>query len=356
MEQSSPNAEGGLQKPYLLHRRLQAITEAVRAVTRATDEVPMLRDVCRIIVEIGGYRLAWIGYAEEDHEKTVRPVAHYGFEDGYLDRINITWADTERGRGPTGEAVRSRKTVIAQNILQYKGFEPWRSLALQRGYAALTAVPFTFAGTRVGALSVYAAEPQAFDADEAKLMEELAEDLAFGISTLRERIEHKKMGEALAYRTMLLEAQSETTIDGILAVDREGRVIFTNRRFAEIWGMPEHILSAENHEKLLEYALTQAKGPEEFNRKVTYLYQHPNEKSRDEIEFVDGRWFDRYSSPLTNADGSILGENLVFQGYEREQMGPGEAAAHHGAVENPVASPPRGAGERAPLYRPGASR
>lgn len=92
-----------------LNRRLRAITDATRIVIRATDEVRMLEEVCQIIVEIGGYRMAWVGYAEHDKEKTVRPAAHKGFEDGYLDTVNITWADTERGRGPTGRRSAPRK-------------------------------------------------------------------------------------------------------------------------------------------------------------------------------------------------------------------------------------------------------
>ena len=198
LEQSRSEIEKVEQERHLLHRRLQAITEATRSIIRASDEIRMLEDVCRIIVEVGGYRLAWVGYALDDSAKTVKPVAHFGFEDGYLDTVNITWADTERGRGPTGTSIRTGKTIIAQDFLSYEGYGPWRSRALERGYAASIAVPLTLGETCLGALNVYAAEPHAFNADEARIMEELSQDLTFGIIALRDRMERRKMEEAIS--------------------------------------------------------------------------------------------------------------------------------------------------------------
>ncbi|MDO9070974.1 MAG: PAS domain S-box protein, partial [Deltaproteobacteria bacterium] len=87
-------------------RALKAITECHQALIRATDETELLNEVCRIIVEAGGYRMAWVGYAEADANKSVRPVAQTGFDAGYVEQLHLTWADKERGRGPTGKAIR----------------------------------------------------------------------------------------------------------------------------------------------------------------------------------------------------------------------------------------------------------
>ena len=135
-----------------------------------------------------------------------------------------------------------------------------------------------------------------------------------GILSLAQDISDRKQVEmALAYKTMLLEAQSETSIDGILAVDNEGHVILSNKRFADIWRIPHHLLEMKINKVLLEYVSAQLKYPDEFSRKVAYLYEHHDAKDRGEIEFIDGRCFDRYSSPMISADGKYLGRIWFFR-------------------------------------------
>ena len=88
---------------------------ATRVLLRATDEQSLLKEICRIVCEEAGYRVAWVGYAEHDEAKSVRPVAWTGAEEGYLANLGITWADTERGRGPSGTAIRSGKTSCIED-------------------------------------------------------------------------------------------------------------------------------------------------------------------------------------------------------------------------------------------------
>ena len=125
--------------------------------------------------------------------------------------------------------------------------------------------------------------------------------------------EHKKVDEELLFKNILLEAQSETSIDGILVVDDEGRSILFNKRFVEMWNMPQRIVDTRNDEKMLEYALAQLKNPDSFLKKVKYLYSHKNEKSRDEIEFKDEKVFDRYSSALIDQNGKYYGRIWYFR-------------------------------------------
>ena len=90
------------EKLVKLNRALRAIGECNQAVAHATDEAALLNRVCRLVTSITGHRMAWIGLAEEDEAKTVRPVAQSGFEEGYLETLQIRWDDTLLGRGPTG--------------------------------------------------------------------------------------------------------------------------------------------------------------------------------------------------------------------------------------------------------------
>ncbi len=114
------------------------------------------------------------------------------------------------------------------------------------------------------------------------------------------------------FKSILLEAQSETSIDGILVVDGEGKSILFNKRFGQMWNIPQKILDTRDDEKMLQYVLGQLKEPNRFLEKVTYLYAHKNEKSRDEIQFKDGKVFDRYSSPLIDSNGKHYGRIWYF--------------------------------------------
>jgi PAS domain S-box-containing protein len=168
-----------------LNRALRMMWGCSRALLAAKDESKLLSEVCRIAVEVGGYRLAWAGFAEDDPGKTVRPVAQFGFENGYLQTLSVTWGDEPRGQGPTGRAIRTAAPVVARDILTDPSFSPWRSEALSRGYCSNAAFPLGTEGRPLGTLTIYAAEPGAFTEEEVRLLSELADTLAYGIRSLR---------------------------------------------------------------------------------------------------------------------------------------------------------------------------
>jgi sigma-B regulation protein RsbU (phosphoserine phosphatase) len=175
-----------------IHRAQRALSACNEALVRATDESALLQNICETVVKQAGYRLCWVGRAENDEAKSVTPVARAGFEEGYLDDLHITWADSERGRGPTGICIRTRQTVAVKDIATDPSMLLWRAAALKRGYASSTAIPLIVDSVVFGALMVYAAEPAAFSNEELELLTELAGDLAFGIQTLRARTERER--------------------------------------------------------------------------------------------------------------------------------------------------------------------
>ncbi len=172
-------------------RALKIVGAGGRVLLRAREEGELVREICRIIVEAGGYRLAWVGRAERDAAKSVRPLGSAGFEAGYLENIKISWADTEAGRGPTGTAIRTGRPCICRNILTDPQFAPWREEARRRGYASSMALPLKEDDRTWGTLNIYAAEPDAFDTAEVELLNQLAEDLAYGMANLRLRKERE---------------------------------------------------------------------------------------------------------------------------------------------------------------------
>ena len=196
------------------NRALKTFSECNQAVVRAREEPHLLHEICRIIVDIGGYRLAWVGFARQDEAKTVQPVAQAGYEEGYLDKLNITWADTEQGRGPTGTAIRAGKPIVVKNILNDPNYMPWRAEASKRGYESAIALPLISDDQAFGTLNIYAEEPDAFDAEEIKLLMELTDDLAYGIIALRTLSAHKQAEEELKkHRERLEELVKDRTTE-----------------------------------------------------------------------------------------------------------------------------------------------
>jgi PAS domain S-box-containing protein len=192
------------------NRTLRMISECNQAVVCVTDESELMHEICRIIVEIGSYRMAWVGYAEDDEMKTVRPVASIGFAERYLETARISWGGNERGRGPTGACIRTGEIRIGRNFLEDPELAPWRDEALKRGYRSSIALPLIADGKIFGALTIYAEEPEMFDAGQTLLLTELAENLAFGITVLRaqaERDQARQMAERRAEELRALAAE-----------------------------------------------------------------------------------------------------------------------------------------------------
>ncbi|VAX25875.1 diguanylate cyclase/phosphodiesterase (GGDEF & EAL domains) with PAS/PAC sensor(s) [hydrothermal vent metagenome] len=210
------------------NRVLKMLWDCNQALVRFENERSLLNELCRIIVEVGGYRLVWIGFTEHDEAKSIIPVAYYGFEKGYLEALKTTWADTgTRGREPTGIAIRSGVTQVARNILTDPSLKPWRKEALKRGYASSASIPLLVKGRGIGALSVYSADKDAFDEKELYLLNELANDLAFGIETSRTRSELRRSEKQY-------EDLYENAPDMLASVEaKTGNIVRCNKTLAE---------------------------------------------------------------------------------------------------------------------------
>jgi len=146
-----------------LNRALHALSACNQALAQAGSERELLEEICDIIVRVGGYRMAGIAYAEQDEEKTVRPMAHAGHGSGYLEKIQLKWSDTPAGRGPAGTAIRENRICVIADIANDPQFALWREAALQRGYAAVIALPLRVAGLAFGVLAIYSEQVGSFE-------------------------------------------------------------------------------------------------------------------------------------------------------------------------------------------------
>lgn len=194
---SAIERQRGEAELWRIHQAQRALSKCNEALVRAESESTLLQQVCDLVVEEAGYRFCWVGRAERDEAKSIRPLAKAGFEAGYLDTLKVTWADSARGRGPAGECIRTGQTVAARNIATDTRMAPWREEALKRGYASCVAIPLPIGATVFGVIVIYASEPDTFGTEEVELLTELASDLAFGIDTLRTRAAHTAAEEEI---------------------------------------------------------------------------------------------------------------------------------------------------------------
>lgn len=186
-------------------RALKTLSAGNRTLLRATDEPILLAEMCRVAVEHGGYRLAMVNYAIQDQAKSVRTVAHHGSNNGFIEALNLTWADTERGQGTVGVAIRSGKHCIFRSTSDDSRFRPWRDKAIEHGFLSLISLPLRVDDSVIGSFTLLAGEEDAFDQAEVDLLDEVAADLSFGISVIRSRIRQAE-AERLAKRALTHDA------------------------------------------------------------------------------------------------------------------------------------------------------
>jgi diguanylate cyclase (GGDEF)-like protein/PAS domain S-box-containing protein len=213
-------------------RALDFLSSSNRALLRAREMQPLLDEVCRLATEIGGYRLAWIGYADHGERKLVRPLAQAGDNLDCMDSLVVSWADDERGRGPTGMAIRTGRPAMLRTIMTDPNYAPWRQAARDYGLQSAIALPLRVDDKVFGALMLYAAEPDAFDEEETKLLMEVADDLAFGIEVLRTREAHHQANKELrrlAYTDDVTELPNRAHLldflDGAFARQQDGALL-----------------------------------------------------------------------------------------------------------------------------------
>ena len=171
------------------NQTLRMINECSQVLVRVTDEIQLVREICRILHNQGGFRMVWVGYAQNDDVGTVKPMAWVGAEDGYLSAIHFTSADKKDDQSPTGVCIRLAEVRACQNFPKEPELLPWRDEALSCGYRSSIALPLKSAQQAFGALTIYSTEPEAFGAIQAALLAELADNLAFGITALRAQVE-----------------------------------------------------------------------------------------------------------------------------------------------------------------------
>jgi PAS domain S-box-containing protein len=291
-----------------VNRAYRTLSACNQAVIRATEEPYLLQEICQLIVDTGGYRFAWIGVAEDDAEKTVCPVAYAGSEQGYLEKLHITWADNLWGNGPTGTAIRNGHASVSCNILSDPGFVT-KNEARERGYASVIGLPLREGNYTFAALTIYSSETGAFDDEEIDLLLKLADNLSYGIMALRANAARQQAEDALCEERNRLFALLEELPAYVYLQAPDYSIRYANRYFRNQFGPPNGLLCYE--------VLREQDEPCEIC--PTFDVFHSTEPKVREATPSDGRTYQIYDYPFTDVDGSKLVLELGIDITERKQ-------------------------------------
>lgn len=198
----------------LSQRLLAAVNATDAALVRASDEKSLAEQVCRIMVDIGGYRMAWIGFPQQDEQKSIKVAALAGEGGGeYLATAKISWADDEHVRGPTSTAIRTASTQVTRAYPAQSSAVEQHTAARECGYTACASIPLSGRNGVFGVLTLYAGDRFAFDDAEVRLLEQLSADVSYGIEAMRDRKQHaldlERLGQIMEATVQAIAATVE---------------------------------------------------------------------------------------------------------------------------------------------------
>jgi signal transduction histidine kinase len=287
------------------NRTLRTINRCNEALVRATEEIELVEAICRILVEDGGMRMAWVGYREESAARTIRQIAHAGFDDGYLDSIN--WADARTAQGPAGVAIRTSDLCWIDDIATDPQFRLWRDRALGRGYGSALGLPLKSDGTAFGALTLYADRPQAFDEQTRSQFSDLANDLAYGVTTIRTRADRSRVEAELRRIEAYLEEGQRLTHTGSWAWNVASREnIYWSPEHYRIFGL-DPVKDSRSFEKALQRIF-----PEDRARFIEIFDAAIREKKDFEVDWRIPRpdrtlrYLHSVGHPVVDKDGEVV--------------------------------------------------
>lgn len=284
-------------------RTRQAVSLVSQVVIRAYEEEALHAEVCRHLVGYGGYLMVWIGLAEDDPERVIRPVAHDGLEANFLSALRITWANDLSNSTPTSLAIQEQRPHVARNILKEPRYAVLRKEAQLYGYTATCALPLQFAQYGMGVLTIHAMEPDAFNAEEVSLLRELANDVSAGVISLRERGARRVLEKQLA-------AVVDAAQDAIIGSDLAGRVTEWNAGATRMFGHARNEAIGRNVTDLI----IPPEGIPEETRRRAVVAQGDRPARFDAVRRCkEGKLLTTSvtMSPIVGGDGKVIGMTAV---------------------------------------------
>lgn len=180
-----------------LNRALLMLSECNETVIHMEDELKLIVEICRIIVNVGGYRMSWVGYAQNDEYKLIKPQGYYGKTDNFLNGLKLSWSESHvNGLGPGGRTIRDGKPIAVEDIMRDPTY-PAREHSVNQGYLSLVSLPLKNKDHTFGLLAMYSNEVRSYQPDEIRLLQDLADNLAAGIVNIRIEKERQQVNKAI---------------------------------------------------------------------------------------------------------------------------------------------------------------
>lgn len=226
------------QEKLIKANRLYFFTSQVnQMIIKTTDEKILFKEACRIAIETGKFKMAWVGIIDEK-TKIVSPVMHDGFDMDYLSTIKII-ADSAapEGRGPSATAILTKGYAVSNDIATDEKMSLWRTEALKRNYYSSIALPITKLGKVIGVFTLYADTKNYFDASEIALLEETAGNISFALDIFEKERQRKKAEQALSESEKRYQTLTESSPVGIFHTDETGYTTYVNPQWTKISGM-----------------------------------------------------------------------------------------------------------------------
>lgn len=240
-------------------RTIRILAETSQAIIHAESEENLYEELCSILIHTGQYKLAWIGIAQHDREKTVQPVACVGYEQEYLCTLKLSWSENSPwGNGPGGRAIRSGEPQVVQNSVEDPTFTSWHGNIAESGYHSEVVLPLNSHKEAFGLIAIYATEPHAFGTEEVHLLSQVADNVAYGVMAIRRRQERIQALARLRESEERFRSAFEDAGMGMGVVSLDGHWLRVNRALCNLIGYPE--------EELLKLTFQDITYPEDLDK------------------------------------------------------------------------------------------
>ncbi len=211
-----------------LNRLYAFLSNANAAIVRMKTRQALFDEICRVAVEKGEFKAAWVGILDEE-TKAVVQVASCGPTEWTSAPFTVSADETPEGQGPTGKAIREGRLFMSKDIANDPDMAPWRDHAARSGVRSAAAIPIRFKGKTIGALTIHTSEADFFRQDERELIEEIASDLSFAIDSIAREEARKRVQSALRREATFTSTTLDTAGVVIAVLDREGRIVRFNK-------------------------------------------------------------------------------------------------------------------------------
>jgi PAS domain S-box-containing protein len=282
-----------------INRVYALISQINNLIIVTHNQEELFQEICNIAVQIGQFRMSWIGLLN-DNDKIIT-AAFAGYEEGYFTKSNITTKqDVTEGRGPTGIAIREGRTVICNDIANDSMMKPWRKDALERNYYSSISIPIIVSNKIIGTFNLYSEKSNFFSSEEEiSLLEKIILNLSFALEKIHVEEERKKTGEKIRQLSQAVE-QSPVTI---IITNTLGEIEYVNPKFVETTGYTLEEVMSKNPRFLKTGHTSQ--------REYKGLWQTISGGKEWHGEFYNKKkdgsffWESASISPIKNAEGKI---------------------------------------------------